>query len=190
MAKYFFTPEMDKEIHYTYSVNTDGKPRVINLAKKFNMPRWAVYQRALKIGAVNSSHQKKPWSEEEVRILRKYSRYAPQTINKRLAKAGYQRSIASIVLKRKRMRLLSNLDGMSACLCAEFFGKDPHAVLKYIGQGLLKAQVIRRDREGKANYYIKEKDLRNFIINNPYLIDLRKVEKYYFIELVANGAIH
>jgi len=48
MAKYVCTSEMDKEILYTYSINTDSKPRVLNLAKKFNMPRWAIYQRALK----------------------------------------------------------------------------------------------------------------------------------------------
>jgi hypothetical protein len=78
MAKYFFTPEMDKEIHYTYSVNTDSKPRVINLAKKFNMPRWAVYQRALKIGAFTSSHQKKKWTKDEIKILKKNARYSPR----------------------------------------------------------------------------------------------------------------
>jgi len=190
MAKYTFTPEMDKELLYTYSINTDSKPRVINLAKKFNMPRWAIYQRALKIGAVNSSHQKRPWEEEEIRILEKYSRYEPLTMKKKLAKAGYERSIASIVLKRKRMRFLSNLEGVSASLCAEFLGVDLHWVLNYIRQGLLKSEIIRRDSEGKANYYIREKDLRRFIVNNPDLVDLRKVEKYYFIELVANGAVH
>jgi hypothetical protein len=190
MAKYFFTPEMDKEIHYTYAVNTDSKPRMINLAKKFSVPRWTVYQRALKIGAVTSSHQKKKWEKEEIIILKQYARYGPQTIKKKLQKGGFKRSIASIVLKRKRMRLLSNLKGMSACLCAEFLGVDLHWVLNYIRQGLLKAEVIRRDREGKTNYFIREKDLRHFIINNPELIDLRKVEKYYFIELVANGKVH
>jgi len=190
MEKYFFTPEMDKEIQYTYSVNTDSKPRVTNLAKKFNMPRWAVCQRALKIGAVNSSHQKKPWSDGEVRILEKHVCQEPQTIKKKLKKAGYERSIASIVLKRKRLRFLSNLKGISACLCAEFLGVDLHWVLNHINTGSLKAEVIRRDREGKANYFIREEDLRKFIIINPGLIDLRKVEKYYFIELVANGALH
>ena len=190
MAKYLFTSEMDKEILYTYSINTDNKPRVINLAKKFNMPRWVIYQRALKIGAVQLSHQKRPWEDEEIKILERNARYEPLTIKKRLAKAGFQRSIASIVLKRKRMRFISNLKGMSACLCAEFLGVDLHWVLNHINLGSLKAEVIRRDREGKANYYIKEKNLRKFIITNPALIDLRKVEKYYFIELVANGAIH
>lgn len=190
MAKYVFTPEMDREILNTYAINTDSKPRVINLAKKFQMPRWAIYQRALKIGAVQSSHQKKAWADKEIRILEKHARYAPQTIKKELEKAGYQRSIASIVLKRKRMRFLSNLEGMSASLCAEFLGVDLHWVLNYIRQGLLKAEMIRHDREGKTNYYILEKDIRRFIINNPDLIDLRKVEKYYFIELVANGTVH
>ena len=190
MVKYLFTPERDREILYTYSINTDSKPRVISLAKKFNMPRWAIYQRALKIGAVNSSHQKRPWNDEEIRILEKNARYEPLTIKKKLAKAGFQRSMAGIVLKRKRMRLLSNLEGMSACICAEFLGVDLHWVLNHINTGSLKAEVIRRDREGRANYFIREKDLREFIINNPDLIDLRKVEKYYFIELVANGAMH
>jgi hypothetical protein len=88
------------------------------------------------------------------------------------------------------MRFLSNLKGMSACLCAEFLGVELHWLLNYIRQGLIKAEIIRHDRQGKANYFIREKDLRRFIINNPYLIDLRKVEKYYFIELVANGAVH
>jgi hypothetical protein len=190
MAKYLFTSEMDNEILYTYSINTDNKPRLINLAKKFKMPRWAIYQRALKIGAVKASHQKSPWGDEEIRILEKYACYEPLTIKKKLEKAGYQRSIASIVLKRKRMRFLSNLGGVSACLCAEFLGVDLHWVLNHISAGSLKAEVIRRDREGKANYHIREKDLRKFIINNPDLIDLRKVEKYYFIELVANGVVH
>jgi hypothetical protein len=178
MAKYLFTPEMDNEILYTYSINTDSKPRLLNLAKKFNMPRWAIYQ------------QKKPWTDKEIKLLEKNAKYTPQTIKKRLEKAGFNRSAASIVLKRKRMRLLSNLDGMSAALCAEFLGLDLHRVLNYVGQGLLKVEVIRRDREGKVNYHIREKNVRKFIINNPDMIDLRKVEKYYFIELLANGVVH
>ncbi len=190
MAKYLFTAEMDKEIKHTYAINTDSKPRLSNLARKYNMPRWALYQRALKIGAVQSSHQKKPWMDEEIEILEKNARYNPQTIKKKLEKAGFQRSTASIVLKRKRMRLMSNLEGMSAGLCAEFLGVDLHWVLNYISQGLLKAEVISQDREGKTNYHVREKDLRKFIVNNPDLIDLRKVEKYYFIELVANGVVH
>lgn len=157
MAKYFFTYTMDREITYTYSINTDSKPRAINLAKKFNMPRWAIYQRALKIGAVTSSHQKKFWTGEEIKILEQDAHYAPLTIKKRLEKAGFQRSMASIVLKRKRMRLLSNLQGMSACLCAEFLGVDLHWVLNHINTGSLKAEVVRRDSEGKTNYYVKGK---------------------------------
>ena len=77
MTKYVFTPEMDKEIIYTYSINTDSQPRLINLAKKFNMPRWAIYQRALKIGAVKSSHQKKKWKDEEIKMLDAYISHYP-----------------------------------------------------------------------------------------------------------------
>ncbi len=190
MAKYIFTPEMDTELNYTYSINTDSKPRLINLARKFRMPRWILYQRAVKIGAIKSSQQKQKWSSEEIAILEKNAQYAPLTIKKKLETAGYQRSVSSITLKRKRMRMPSNLEGMSANLCAEFLGVDIQIVLNYIRSDLLKAEIIRKDRQGKINYYIKEKMIRLFIINNPDLVDLRKVEKYYFIELIANGKVH
>ena len=178
MAKYLFTSKMGKEIIQTYLINTDNSPRLINLAKKFNMPRWAIYQRALKIGAVKSSQQKKKWTDQEIKILEKNAQYALLTIRKRLDKSGFQRSIASIVLKRKRMRLLSNLEGMSARLCAEFLGVDLHWVLNHIKSGFLRAEVIRYDRQGKVNYYVREKNIKKFIINHPELIDLRKVEKF------------
>ena len=80
---------MDREIIYTYTINTDSKPRVINLAKKFNMPRWALYQRALKIDAVQSSHQKKKWKKDEMKILKQNANYAPITIKKRLKSSNF-----------------------------------------------------------------------------------------------------
>ncbi len=70
---------MDKEILYTYSINTDAKPRIQNLARKLGMPRWAIYQRALKIGAIHSSQQKRPWKEEEISLLKSNARYEPLT---------------------------------------------------------------------------------------------------------------
>ena len=76
------------------------------------------------------------------------------------------------------MRLLSNLEGMSARLCAEFLGVDLHWVLNHIKSGFLRAEVIRYDRQGKVNYYVREKNIKKFIINHPELIDLRKVEKF------------
>ena len=88
------------------------------------------------------------------------------------------------------MRLLSNLKGMSACLCAEFLGVSLRIVLNHIKAGLLIAEAIRQDRQGKINYFIREKNIRKFIVENPSLIDLRKVEKHYFIELLTNGGVH
>jgi hypothetical protein len=74
MDKCFFTSEMDEELLYTYSINTDSKLRLINLTKKFNMPRWALYQRSLKIGVMTLSHQKKPWTDEEIKIFERNAR--------------------------------------------------------------------------------------------------------------------
>ncbi len=77
MAKYLFTSEMDKELIATYSKKTDNTPQLINLAKKFNMPRWALYQRALKIGAVKSCHQKKNGKVRKFRYSKKMPNIPP-----------------------------------------------------------------------------------------------------------------
>lgn len=76
---------------------------------------------------------------------------------------------------------------------AEFFGVNVHWVTDKIENDLLKAEkrgTMRTEKQGGDIWFIKEKDIRKFIIENPELIDLRKVEKFYFIELLVNGGVH
>jgi hypothetical protein len=35
-------------------------------------------------------------------------------------------------------------------------------------------------------WFIREKNIREFIVNNPGMIDLRKVDKFWFIDLLIN----
>lgn len=188
--KYIFTPEMDAIIRKVYENNTGKVAHARALAKKFNMPRWRVSRRAIEIGAYTPTKKEPDWSEAELRILERFAPYTPLFIQKKLKAAGYHRSEISILLKRKRTRLLSNLKGMSATQCAEFFGIDIHWVLRQIEKGLLSArrrQTNRTEKQGGDIWYIRESALRQFIIENPELIDLRKVEKISFIDLLVNG---
>ena len=81
--------------------------------------------------------------------------------------------------------------GYSGRKVAEGFGIDSHSVcvLKWIQDRLLKAKKRGTKRtelhgEGGDIYYIKDKDIRQFIIENIEIIDLRKVDKFWFIDVM------
>ncbi|MEW6115363.1 MAG: hypothetical protein AB1553_00480 [Nitrospirota bacterium] len=184
---------MDAMVRKVYENNLGKRGLVNAVARKLGVPRWKVSRRAAEIGAYVPLKKEPEWSESELRILQKYAHTTPLFIQKKLKRAGFHRSETAITLKRKRMRLLQNLDGMSGRQCAEFFGVDSHWITDKIERNLLKAekrQTARTEKQGGDIYYIKEKDIRQFIIDNPDLIDLRKVEKFYFIELLSKGGVH
>jgi hypothetical protein len=191
--KYVFTSEMDAMIKRVYENNIGRQGLVKAIAKKIDMPRWRITKRAIEKGYHIPLKKEPEWSSQELNILERYAHRHPLYIQKKLKSAGFHRSETAIFLKRKRMKFLTNLQGMSARLCAEFFGIDVHWVTDKIEKGLLKAEkrgTMRTESQGGDIWFIREKDIREFIIENPELIDLRKVEKFYFIELLANGAVH
>ncbi len=191
--KNVFTPELDNLITKVYQSNIGRQSMVKKLAIELNVPRWKITRRAAEIGAYIPLKKEPEWSEQELSIMGKYAHLNLSFIQTKLEHEGFHRSLTGIQLKRKRMRFISNLEGMSAFKAAEFFGVDRHWVTDKIRDGLIKAEMrdtLRTEKQGGDTYFIKEKELRRFIISNPELIDLRKVEKFYFIELLANGGVH
>ena len=97
------------------------------------------------------------------------------------------RSVTGIVLKRKRERLLRNLDGMSAHSLAECLGVDVHFVMRAIKGNRLKAErrgTLRTEIQGGDIWYIKPKDIRYYVLNWLNEIDIRKVDKYWLVDLI------
>lgn len=189
--KYIFTDAIDATICRVYREGVN-KGQVKVLAKVLGMPRWRISRRAMEIGAYVPLKKEPIWNDKELSILQKNAHRHVSFISRRLKKAGYHRSEAGIILKRKRLRLASNLGGMSARQVADFFGVDVHWVIKHINDGLLYAErrgTARTVKQGGDYWFIKEYALRQFIIKNPGLIDVRRVEKFYFIELLVNGSV-
>lgn len=190
--KYHFTPAMDDTIKKCYREQQPigRKPYVRALANVLNMPRWRVSRRAREIGAYEPKIKEPEWSSKELLILKHKAHLHPEVIQRHLNKARFKRSVTGIILKRRRMRMLANLDGYSARQLAEGFGIDSKSIAKWIEKDLL--QSIRRgtkrtERQGGDIYYIPEKSVRKFIIENTGLIDIRKVDKFWFVDIVANG---
>lgn len=189
-AKYTVTAEMDAVIRRVYRTEGTGSGEVRDLARRLGLPRWKVTRRALELGVRESRIKELPWSKIELRILEGNAHLSPQRISIRLAKAGYRRTEVAVTLKLKRLRLRSNLKGMSARQTAECFGVDSKAVTRWINLGLLRADRRGTDRvpeQGGDMWFIREKYLRRFVLENLNQIDLRKVDKYWFVDLLTGG---
>lgn len=189
-VKWAFTPQMDAQITETYRTAT-GDNQVNELAKKFGYPRWAVSHRARDIGAYEMRIKEPNWSDEELRVLKNNAHLTPERIRLALKMAGFNRSITGVLLKRKRLGMLQNLPGQSATSLAKCFGGDAKMITGWIENGWLKAEkrgTDRTEKQGGDMYYILTSDVRAFIIENIGVIDIRKVDKFWLIEILTKEA--
>ncbi len=190
LPKYIFTPFMDAQIRAIYREGTTGKGEVRDLAKRLNLPRWRISRRARDLGVVETHIKEPEWCEKELDILKRSAHLCPERIQHNLKKAGFSRSTSGIFIKRKRMRFIQNLEGYSASAVAECFGLDVKAITRWIEYGYLKASrrgTLRTALQGGDMWYIKEKAIREFIIANVGQIDIRKVDKYWLVDILTKG---
>lgn len=192
-TKYHFNPAIDeiiKKVYREIQPIAGRTPVIFLLAQKINIPRWKISRRAREIGAYEPRIKEPIWNEAELRILKSYAHKQPETIQRYLKKHGFQRSVTGIILKRKRMRMLKNLDGYTARQLSEAFGIDEHCITRWIEKEYLKAErrgTLRTEIQGGDMWYIKKKDIKKFIIESIGIIDIRKVEKFWFVDILANG---
>ena len=187
--KYPITPEAHKLIEKVYKT-ASGNGQIKALAKYLHLPRWKVSRYAIQQGWIARQKKEPDWSEDELTILERNAHLSPEVLQLRLKQRGYSRTTTGIVLKRKRLRLLSSLDGQSARSFAECLGVDDHFVTRAIHEGRLKAQQrhsFRTKAQGGDIYYIRDKNARDYIIDNLHEIDIRKVDKWWFVDILAGG---
>lgn len=183
------TPEIHEKIKSLYQNKVCCSGEVKEFSEKHGLPRWKISRYAQNMGWSAKQKKEPNWTDQELRILKQSAHHCPGVIQRRLKNKGYKRGVVGIVLKRKRMRYLQNINGQSARSLSICLGEDVHFVMRAIRGGLLKAsrRIQKRTPQQGGNFYlIKDKDVRNFIINNIHMLDLRKVDKYWFVDILAN----
>ena len=188
--KYIFTDHTDQLVRDFYLSPRDGKgiSSIHLLAKRLGMPHWALKKRARELGLARTKEL--PWSEPELAILSRYAWMSDERIRLKLRAAGYKRTVTGIHLKLKRMQFKHDGSFYSAYSLARALGIDPHAVTRWIKTGRLKAKfrgTARGPQQNGDSYLIQEKDVRQFILQHPTEIDLRKVDQLWFLDVLTNG---
>jgi len=190
--RYVFTDQIDQFIREIYLSDraTRKLPGIQLLAKKIGMPHWALKKRARELGLARTKEL--PWSEAELAILSRYAWMSDERLRLKLKAAGYARTATGIHLKLKRMRFKHDGSFYSANSLAQALGIDPHAVTRWINSGHLKAKLrgtARGPLQNGDTYVIQEKDVRQFILEHPTDVDLRKVDQLWFLDLITKGLV-
>jgi|SRR5579871_5018855 len=189
--KYDPTPEGDSLIAEAYRAQRLGNRRAVSVASaRLGWPPHAVSKRAGELGLVRIKERR--WSGEEESIIASFGHLTYTGIQQKLADAGFRRTCAAIAVKTTRLRIKSNLDGYSATSLALAFGVDSHKVLGWISRGLIAANrrgTCRLPAQGGDSWWIPQREVKRFIMRYPEEVDLARVEKFWFLDLITDGKI-
>jgi hypothetical protein len=186
------TEEIDALIRAAWLAPEKGF--ALRAAAQVGRPKWWCCKRAIALGLAQPSLRQPDWSSTEDLLLRSLAHLAPENIARRMKAAGHPRSPAAVTVRLKRLgvsRRQARLDeGMlSANQLAGLMGVDVKTVLRWIERENLPA--VRRhgadDENSKSNYEIAAPRLRSWLAGRAALVDLRKVDKYWFFDLVFDA---
>lgn len=182
------SPAIDAVIQRAYQ-RTPTKGDLQRLAQTVGRPRWWVSKRASALGLVTPRFKSPPWTEAEDEIITSRAHQSPESLSRRLRGLGYQRTATAVTVRLKRLGATTeDPDHYTAHGLAKLFGIDQHAVTAWIAKGWLKAKRRGTERvapQGGDQWWIHRRDVRAFIIDNAAAVDLRKVDRFWFIDLLA-----
>ncbi len=187
--KYFLTEAETALILRYYDGKTTSTNKIMRLLEH-RYPRWYVKRKALEMGLARCTRMPN-WSEKEIEYLHKeYPRKGFVAIQNALKRrnGGILRSVTAILLKRKREHLNKRSDGFTLRMVETLLGADHHKIESWVVRGWLKDGRKGTDRtpaQGGDMHHFEARDLRDFVVHHYEEIDLRRVEKFYFIQLVA-----
>lgn len=165
------------------------KNDVLKLARTVGRPRWWVTRRARALGLVAPRFREPPWTPEEEDLILEQAHRSLGYLRSALKRMGHNRSETAIAVKLKRLGAdRTDPDHFTGRQLAEVMGVDSKTVTRWIVNGWLKAKrrgTERTEVQGGDQWWIHRRDVRAFIIGNVAAVDIRKVEKHWFVDLLA-----
>jgi hypothetical protein len=167
-----------------------GKGAVNELAAELGLPRWWVSKRARKL-ELTTAHQKEPnWTAAEDDLMRKAPLHDLDRCAAMFREHGFKRSPTAIGVRAKRFQISRRgaRQTLSAGQVAKILGLDNKTTTAWCVAGELKATrrgSKRLPQQGGDVWDVQPHDLREFILENLARIDIRKVDKVSFCDLLA-----
>lgn len=181
------TPGIDAAIRRAYASGKSGAAR--RCAEACNRPRWwiVVRAKALECRALKSQNSR-PWTDRERGTVRAAAHLPLGEIQARLKASGSRRTLGAIKMLKARENIEALRDQpLSGTRAAFLLGIDVSSLTRLISAGRLIAGRARGDGVGKCQQYLIEPvEIARFAIKHPQMVDLRKVDPIWFIDLIAH----
>jgi len=184
---YESSPHIDAEIRRVYEISPSAG-QVKALARALMRPRQWIHRRASKLGLATPVLKQAPWSPLELEVLEANAHKSARQMQRLLERAGFRRTEAAIAVKVHRAGFdRSNPDEWTGTQLAKLLGVSSQSICRWIkGEGL---PAKRKGTDSPNDAWIIERaQLRRWIAAHPQLVDLRKVERYWFLDLAFGRA--
>lgn len=150
-------------------------------------PHSWVTKRAVTLGLVVPRFAPRAWSKEEDAYLEAHAHVACHTLAARFRERGWDRTASAIEQRVKHRKLdIVDPERYNARQLAGLMGVNEHTVRHWIEhEGLASDREPMRtgDPGARKVHWIARRDLRRWIGTHAQLVDLRKVDRYWFIDL-------
>jgi transposase-like protein len=188
-----FTPEMEARIVELYTPPY-VRGAIAAQARDWGCSTASVCHRARGLGLSPMAQQGgyPRWTPEEIRLLRQMPTLTHREASHALAKAGYSRTMESVMNFRLRDGWRSRVErdemavGYSAKGLANLLGVDATTVLRWIRQGLLKATREEGTEKRCAFYRVQPKHLYDFLTQYVHYWEPAKVDKCWLMDVLTS----
>lgn len=187
--KYRPTEAIDEAIRQAFGKKYERLGCIRGAVKATGWPKNAVIMRAVELGLTHPRSDV-PWTDAEEQLLEEYAHQSIPSIQIHLKqKLGKRRTQSSIAVKRSRMALLGNLHGMDLSHLATALGMGEVTVRRWLETGEIRAILRFPELQsvGRHVWFFPNEEIRRFILEHLEVIDLARVEKFWFVDLIANG---
>ena len=183
-----YGPEMDARIRAEWPL-LKGKGAIDALAQRLDVPRWWLSKRATRLGLSAPHRKEPPWTEVENALMRRVPLHSPEQAARIFREHGFNRTATAIVVRAKRLEISRRThETLSATAAARILGIDSKTMTSWCIAGDVEAGrrgSKRLVQQGGDTWAIEPADLRRFVLDHLDRVDIRKVEKFAFVALIA-----
>jgi hypothetical protein len=186
-----FTEAEDAVIRKCWENNRRGHYAAERAAEALGSTIDIVRRRATELGLIYV-RDRIFWTDKELYVVEKYNHLSPERIQEKLrgvSPEGVKRTRSAIVSQIYANKFRGNSDGLILCDLAKALGVSTYMVLCWRTLGWLKGARRATLREGPTTvknhaWFFQNRDIRRFVFTYPGLIDLRKVNQVWFMEML------
>jgi hypothetical protein len=184
-------PEIDEALKKAWPAMADARGTLKALAIELGVPRDVLTRRAVALGLAIPRIKEPAWSTAENELMRKVPLHNPDRAAEIFAAHGFRRTPTSIMVRAKRLNLSRRYkEKLNAMAVARILGVDNKTVSTWIVKGWLKTErrgTVRTSQQGGDWHLISRAEFKQWILDNLERIDIRKVEKFAFVDVLVNG---